>query len=595
MSRPTVRKQVELPAGVTPIGVSAHLRLIAATTGEAFGYAGTANVDVGGVDGVRADSSGLITFTNVRPNSGVSSDVITSPANTVYQLVTTIPGRPSIVEYLAVPDSAGPLWAQDILTTAPASLPPAGSVTTAELNAAIDAIEFDDLADVNMTGLADGQVPTWNAGTSEWIPGTGGGGGGSMTGAQILTALAPVDGSGSGLDADTLDGVDSTSFVRDTGSETIAGVKTFSSTPVVPDASWTLAKLANVATARILGRTTASSGVIEELTASQAKALLAIAISDVASLQAALDALQPLDSDLTTIAGLTATTDNMIQSVGSAWASRTPTQVKAALAIASGDVSGLGALATLSAVGSAQITDGAIVDGDINASAAIALTKLAAIADQRILGNVSGGSAAAIALTAAQVKTFLSLAIADVASLQTALDGKQALDSDLTTIAGLTATTDNFIVAVSSAWASRTPAQVKATLALDNVTNTSDANKPVSTAQQTALDLKADLSITANGQSGTTYTLVLTDQGKVIECNNGSAITLTVPTNASVAFPTGTVIEVYQQGAGQITVAAAGGVTLRAPGGAKTRVQYSTVSLRKRASDEWVLTGDSTS
>lgn len=82
---------------------------------------------------------------------------------------------------------------------------------------------------------------------------------------------------------------------------------------------------------------------------------------------------------------------------------------------------------------------------------------------------------------------------------QTALDGKQPLDSDLATIAGLTATTDNVIQSVSSAWASRTPAQLKATLALvkgdvglGNVDNTSDAAKPVSTATQTALDLKAD-------------------------------------------------------------------------------------------------------
>ena len=82
---------------------------------------------------------------------------------------------------------------------------------------------------------------------------------------------------------------------------------------------------------------------------------------------------------------------------------------------------------------------------------------------------------------------------------QTALDGKQPLDSDLTTIAGLTATTDNFMVAAASAWASRTPAQAKTALALvkgdvglGNVDNTSDANKPVSTAQQTALDAKLD-------------------------------------------------------------------------------------------------------
>src|SRR6185369_3755848 len=62
-----------------------------------------------------------------------------------------------------------------------------------------------------------------------------------------------------------------------------------------------------------------------------------------------LNFFQAKDADLTTIAGLTATTDNMIQSVGSAWASRTPTQVKAALAIAQGDVSGLTAALALKA------------------------------------------------------------------------------------------------------------------------------------------------------------------------------------------------------------------------------------------------------
>lgn len=51
-------------------------------------------------------------------------------------------------------------------------------------------------------------------------------------------------------------------------------------------------------------------------------------------------------------------------------------------------------------------------------------------------------------------------------AIQTQLDGKQPLNSNLTTIAGLTATTNNFIVSVSSAWASRTPAQVRTTLAL---------------------------------------------------------------------------------------------------------------------------------
>lgn len=80
---------------------------------------------------------------------------------------------------------------------------------------------------------------------------------------------------------------------------------------------------------------------------------------------------------------------------------------------------------------------------------------------------------------------------------QADLDTKQPLDSDLTTIAGLTATTDNVMVANASAWASRTPAQTKTSLVLvkgdvglGSVDNTSDAGKPVSTATQTALDAK---------------------------------------------------------------------------------------------------------
>lgn len=51
-------------------------------------------------------------------------------------------------------------------------------------------------------------------------------------------------------------------------------------------------------------------------------------------------------------------------------------------------------------------------------------------------------------------------------AIQTQLDAKQPLDSDLTTLAGLTATTDNFIISVSSAWASRTPSQARTSLGL---------------------------------------------------------------------------------------------------------------------------------
>lgn len=88
------------------------------------------------------------------------------------------------------------------------------------------------------------------------------------------------------------------------------------------------------------------------------------------------------------------------------------------------------------------------------------------------------------------------------------------------------------------------------------------------------------------------WTFALTDGGTVIEADKATALTGTIPLDTTVAFPIGTLIDIYQQGTGQVTIAAAGGVTLRAPGGAKTRVQFSTISLRKRATDEWIVYGD---
>lgn len=102
------------------------------------------------------------------------------------------------------------------------------------------------------------------------------------------------------------------------------------------------------------------------------------------------------------------------------------------------------------------------------------------------------------------------------------------------------------------------------------------------------------IQIASTTQSGTTYTLALADQGTVIEFTSASATTVTVPPNSSVAFPVGTVIEFVQYGAGQITIAPGAGVTLRNPSSLTTRAQYSTVSIRQRATDTWVVSGDLT-
>lgn len=101
-----------------------------------------------------------------------------------------------------------------------------------------------------------------------------------------------------------------------------------------------------------------------------------------------------------------------------------------------------------------------------------------------------------------------------------------------------------------------------------------------------------------NAQTGTTYTFVLADQGKYITASNASAQTYSIPTNASVAFPVGTSIDIFQLGAGQVTVQAvtsgtttvlSTGATAAAP---KARVQYSAMTLKKVATDTWHVIGD---
>lgn len=108
----------------------------------------------------------------------------------------------------------------------------------------------------------------------------------------------------------------------------------------------------------------------------------------------------------------------------------------------------------------------------------------------------------------------------------------------------------------------------------------------------------ADGTLKEVGQNTQTasYTLALADAGKAVEMNVASANNLTVPPNASIAFPIGTIIEIAQLGVGQTTIVAGSGVTIRSPSGKmKISGQYSSASLRKRATNEWMLIGDITS
>jgi hypothetical protein len=107
-------------------------------------------------------------------------------------------------------------------------------------------------------------------------------------------------------------------------------------------------------------------------------------------------------------------------------------------------------------------------------------------------------------------------------------------------------------------------------------------------AQVFEIETQVDL----NSQTGTTYTLVSADRGKLVSLANASPITLTIPTNAVTAFPTGTRIDIIQTGAGQVTVGGSGVTINSKASNKKLSAQGSAASLIKFATDTWWLVGD---
>jgi hypothetical protein len=108
----------------------------------------------------------------------------------------------------------------------------------------------------------------------------------------------------------------------------------------------------------------------------------------------------------------------------------------------------------------------------------------------------------------------------------------------------------------------------------------------------------ASSTLAFNAQTGTTYTFVLADKDKLVTASNASAQTYSIPTNASVAYPIGTQINIIQIGAGQVTIQAvtSGTTTVSSTGATATapklRAQYSSATCIKAGTDLWYVVGD---
>lgn len=107
-----------------------------------------------------------------------------------------------------------------------------------------------------------------------------------------------------------------------------------------------------------------------------------------------------------------------------------------------------------------------------------------------------------------------------------------------------------------------------------------------------ASTIYAPLTISTNAQTGTSYTLALSDAGKIVEMNNAAANLVVIPLNSTVAFPVGTKIDIIQTGAGATSASIVSGVTLNSESGKRTiNAQWQSASLIKRGTDSWMMIG----
>lgn len=101
---------------------------------------------------------------------------------------------------------------------------------------------------------------------------------------------------------------------------------------------------------------------------------------------------------------------------------------------------------------------------------------------------------------------------------------------------------------------------------------------------------KFDMVPALNAQTGTSYTLALTDSYDIVTMSNASANTLTIPANAAVAFPVGTIIDIVQGDTGATTIQGDTGVTLNgtSAGSVVITAQFGVYRLVKIATNEWI-------
>lgn len=216
--------------------------------------------------------------------------------------------------------------------------------------------------------------------------------------------------------------------------------------------------------------------------------------------------------------------------------------------------------------------------------APVAISDLASGTANRLLGNDGSGDPGEITVAGDAALSAGTLTV----TTEVSTDTTPVLGGDLTMSGNALVTTANADVLLSPNGTGAVSVS-EVTDYEDNVTADDDVPN-----KKFCDDTFSAITRTVNAQTGTTYTLVIGDAGDIVTMSNASAQTLTIPTNASVAFATGTQVDVSQIGAGVTSVAGDTGVTLNgvSAGTGALSAQYGSVTLVKLATDTWLMTGN---
>jgi hypothetical protein len=248
------------------------------------------------------------------------------------------------------------------------------------------------------------------------------------------------------------------------------------------------------------------------------------------------------------------------------------------------------------------------------ATNSVSNSALAQMATLTIKGNNTGGTANALDLTGAQVKTLLAIAQADVSGLTTgsspsfngltlsttplagASGGTGVSNSGKTiTLGGNLTTSGSFAVTFTLSGTTSVTLPTSGTLmTLGGGTLTGEVIVSAATGPTDVASI-GFRGAPQNAQN-TAYTFVLTDAGKSLFHDEVTARTYTIPANASVAFPIGTTITIINNNsAGVITLAITSDTLRRGDGtagtGSRTITADSVVTIIKTKSTEWLITG----